>query len=171
MGTKASIFQPDHSGKRATVPTHPGMVVSHVSHGAVAGEAAHGGNIARDSTRGKHLNAVPVHPASHRVTGTNIGAPKVETLSAIPDASSPCALDPTKPGKVLHVALPVPGQRSRVGDDLGGGIVQGGKSLNHERAQRSAVKDHADRVALGQRIIGEALSAAEPDHPAKLGRV
>jgi hypothetical protein len=167
MGTKQSIFQPDHSGKRATVPTHPGMEVSHMSHGAVVGDPARGGNIARDSTRGKHRNPVPVHPASHRVTGTNIGAPKITTLNSIPDASSPCALDPTKPGKVLHVPLPVPGMRSRIDDNLGGA----GVGADHGRAQRSAVKEHADRIALGQRIIGEALSAAEPDHPAKLGRV
>ncbi len=168
MGTKPSIFQPDHSGKRGSVATHPGMQVSHVSHAPIAGAAADGGNIARTSTRGKHLNVVPVHPASHRVTGTNIGAPKITTLNSIPDASNPCAMDPTRPGKsfVGKAAAPVSGQRSRTGDGLGGA----GVGADHARANGRAVKDHAERVALGQRIIGEALDCAEPDHPAKLGR-
>ena len=167
MGTKSSIFQPDHSGKRGTVAVHPGMEVSHLSHGVVAGEAAHGCNIARDSTRGKHLNPVPVHPASHRVTGTNIGAPKITTLNSIPDASNPAAMDPTRPGKsfVGKAVAPVPGQRSRSGD------LEGMKpGYNFARHNARAVQAHAERVEIGRRIIGEALSAAEPDHPAKLGR-
>jgi len=169
MGKSTSRFQPNHAGHHTPVAVIPGMVVSHQSHGTAAAEPARGGNIARDSTRGKHVGPVPVHPASHRVTGTNIGAPKVTTLSSIPDASNPLASDPTRLGKVLHTPLPVPGQRSRIGDGLTGFVSQG-MSVDHQRAQRTAVRDHAERVELGRRIIGEAISAAEPDHPAKLGR-
>jgi hypothetical protein len=174
MGTKPSIFQPDvHTGKRGTVAVHPGMSVSHDSHSAIAGQPARGGNIARDSTAGKHLNPVPVHPASHRVTGTNIGAPKVTTLSAIPDASNPNALDPTKPGKNFKPVPPVPGQRSRTGglcNGIGDNPGPDEVGANHFRANSRAVAAHAERHALGQRIIGEALDYAGPDHPAKLGR-
>jgi len=166
MGTKQSIFQPGHDGKRASVPIHDGMTVSHVSHAAVAGEAAHGGNIALDSTAGKHRNIVPVNAASHRVSGTNIGAPAVTTLDSIPDASNPNVLDPTKQGKRFAPVQAVLGQRSRSSDACGPGQVQGGVSMNHERGKGK----FADHVALGKAIIGEALSAAPCDHPSKLGR-
>lgn len=78
--------------------------------------------------------------------------------------------------KDLHTPLPVIGHRSRTGSadgstgDLPGpGLVAGGRSFNHDRAQGAAVKNHADRIALGQRVLSEALDCAEPDHPGKLG--
>jgi hypothetical protein len=59
---KPSVFQPDHDGKHAQVPVHPGMTVSHVSHGGgdhVTGHAVKG-NIARDGAP-KHVRVTPVH--------------------------------------------------------------------------------------------------------------
>jgi hypothetical protein len=167
MVKSTSRFQPNHAGHHTPVAVTPGMVVSHQSHGVSTDRPAAGGNIARDSTRGKHVGPVPVHPASHRVTGTNIGAPEVTTLSAIPDASNPNALDPTRPGKsfVGKMVNPVPGQRSRTGD------LEGQKpGANFAAHNARAVAEHAARVELGRRVIGEALDCAEPDHPALLGR-
>lgn len=122
---KGGAFQPGHSGKHATVPTHPGMVVSHMSHSpgraiehdfhVEAGKARtySGGIDPRVGGKPKNLNPVPVHPASHRVTGTNEGAPTITTLSAIPDASNPNALDPTRIGKRLTPPVAKPGMKSR----------------------------------------------------------
>jgi hypothetical protein len=168
MGKSTSRFQPDHGGHHTPVAVNPGMVVSHQSHSLDATRGGDGGKYSGRDGKPKHTGPVAVAAGMHRVTGTNEGAPKIETLSSIPDASNPLAADPTRPGKsfVGKAVLPVPGQRSRTGDALGGSEP----GENHGRAQASAVKDHAMRVELGQRVIGEALDCAEPDHPSKLGR-
>jgi hypothetical protein len=111
-----SRFQPDHAGRHTPVSVHPGMVVSHVSHGMgdhVTGHAVPG-NVARDG-QGKNVNATPVHGGMVRITGTAEGAPTITTLQSIPDASNPCAADPSKPGKVLAPVRTSPGMRSRQG--------------------------------------------------------
>ena len=165
---KENRFQPNRAGHHTPVAVHPGMVVSHQSHGDAAKIGGDGGRYSGRDGKAKHVQAVPVHPASHRVTGTNIGAPVATTLSSIPDASNPNAMDPTKPGKsFIGKPVPsVPGQRSRITDAPGPGTVQGGVSANHE-AGKGGYALHCD---LGRRIIGEALDCAESDHPAKLGR-
>jgi hypothetical protein len=140
---RTSPFQPDHAGRHTQVAVHPGMVVSHVSHGIGADAPARGGNIARDSSRGKHVNAVPVHPASHRVTGTNEGAPKITTLSSIPDASNPAALDPTTKGKTFAPVQVSPGM--------------------------NAAK-HAHAVGVGQMILDQAFANSAADDRRAHGR-
>lgn len=166
MAKQTSRFQPDHGGRHTPVAVNPGMVVSHRSHGVAAERGGDGSKYSGRDGKPKHVHPVAVAAGMHRVTGTDKGAPAITTLSAIPDASSPCALDPTKPGKVLHVPAPVAGHRSRTGDALGGSAP----GANHAAHNARAVQAHRDRVALGERIMGEALDCAEPDHPAKLGR-
>jgi hypothetical protein len=163
MSKRTSPMQPDHLGRHSPVAVHSGMVVSHASHNDAAQRGGDGG-IGCDG-KPKHVQPVPVAAGMHRVTGTSEGAPKIETLSSIPDASSPLASDPTKYGKRIAVPAPVIGQRSRSGDSLGGNRV----GANHSAAMARADRDHAARVDLGNRIIGEALAAAEPDHPAIFG--
>lgn len=156
MGTKQTPFQPDHTGKRATVPVHPAMTVSHNSHAIGADTPARHGerpNIARDAGRGKHLNPVPVAAGMHRVTGTNEGAPVVKTLDSIPDASNPNAMDPTKPGKVLRPAMPHPSMRSRVNDPPHGGAP--GEA--HAKGRPDGEMLHA----LGRAILAEATSSPD----------
>jgi hypothetical protein len=166
MAKQPSRFQPNHAGHHTPVAVNPGMVVSHQSHGLDATRGGGDGKYSGRDGKPKHVGPVPVHPASHRVSGTNIGAPTVTTLSSIPDASNPCAMDPTRSGKsfVGRAVPPVPGQRSRLYDALGG------SEPGENHAKHNPIAAHAERVALGQRIIGEALDCAEPDHPAKLGR-
>jgi hypothetical protein len=140
---RTSPFQPDHAGRHTQVAVHPGMVVSHNSHGIGADAPARGGNIARDSSRGMHVNAVPVHPASHRVTGTNEGAPVVTTLDRIPDASNPNAADPTRPGKTFAPVQVSPGM--------------------------NAAK-HARAVGIGQMILDQAFANSAADDRRAHGR-
>jgi len=168
MGKDTSRFQPNRQGHHTPVAVHPGMVVSHQSHGNAAAIPAKGGNLARDAGRGKHVGPVAVHGGMSRTTGTNIGAPSTVTLASIPDASSPLAADPTRQGKAfVGKAVPsVPGQRSRTTDAPGPGTVAGGVSANHERAKGR----YADHVALGRAIIGEAMASAPSDDFTKLGR-
>ena len=161
MSKKNVSLQPGRDGRHGKIEVHPGIVISHQSHNDSAVAPAKGGNIARDSTRGKNVQAVPVAAGMHQTVGTNIGAPVTTMLSSIPDASSPLAADPTRLGKMFAPVAAVPGQRSRTTDAAG----PAGIGENHERGKGR----YADHIALGQRIIGEALSAAEPDHPAKLG--
>jgi hypothetical protein len=89
-----------------------------------------------------------VHPASHRVTITTLGAPKIETLSAIPDASNPNVLDPTKtkryPAPRPAFGTPPRKERATYDPELG------------ERLLREALGDAAD-FARGH--IGHLLDA------------
>jgi hypothetical protein len=140
---RTSQFQPDHAGRHTPVAVHPGMVVSHTSHGIGADAPARGGNIARDAGRGKHVNAVPVAAGMHRVTGTNEGAPVVTTLDRIPDAASPLATDPTKTGKTFAPAQVSPGM--------------------------NAAK-HARAVGIGQMILHEAFANSAADDRRAHGR-
>lgn len=141
MAGKSDFFLHPRKGP---VPK-PTDTVSHVSHGMGDHATGHAvpGNIARDGAP-KHVHAILTHGGQHRTTGTNIGAPKSETLKSIPDASSPLARDPTKPGKVMRPVAAVPGQRSR--------------TSRHD-------------PALGAAILQEACErTGGPDHPANLGR-
>jgi hypothetical protein len=164
---RTTPFGPDHAGRHTQVAVHPGMVVSHLSHGIGADAPARGGNIARDSSRGKHVNPVPVHPASHRVTGTNEGAPKITTLSSIPDASNPAALDPTTKGKTFAPVAASPGQRSRLGE-VGPGQVSGGVNPAHDPALNAA--KHAHAVGVGQMILDQAFANSAADDRRAHGR-
>jgi hypothetical protein len=119
------------------------MVISHQSHGEGAAMPARGGNIARDATRGKHVNAVPVAGGMHRVTGTNQGAPTITTLATIPDASNPCATDPTKGGKSVAPVAVSPGM--------------------------NAAK-HAKAVSVGQAILDSAFANSARDDRSAHGR-
>jgi hypothetical protein len=140
---RTSPFQPDHAGRHSQVAVHPGMVVSHNSHGIGADAPARGGNIARDSTRGKHVQPTPVAAGMHRVTGTDKGAPTITTLSAIPDASNPIATDPTKPGKTFAPVQVSPGM--------------------------NAAK-HARAVGVGQMILDQAFANSAADDRRAHGR-
>jgi hypothetical protein len=140
---RTSPFQPDHAGRHTPVAVHPGMVVSHQSHGMGASEPAHGGDIARDASRGKHVQAVPVAAGMHRVTGTDKGAPTITTLSAIPDASNPNALDPTTKGKTFAPVQVSPGM--------------------------NAAK-HAKAVGVGQMILDQAFANSAADDRRAHGR-
>jgi hypothetical protein len=164
---RTSQFQPDHAGRHSQVAVHPGMVVSHVSHGMGADAPARGGDIARDSTCGKHVNAVPVAAGMHRVTGTDKGAPTITTLSAIPDASNPNAMDPTKPGKTFAPVAASPGQRSRLGE-VGPGQVVGGVNPAHNPVLNA--EKHAHSVGVGQMILNEAFANSAADDRAAHGR-
>jgi hypothetical protein len=157
MGKK-HIFQPDHKGRHTPMALHPAAVVSHQSHGLTADQAARHGdkpNIARDAGRGKIVRPVPVHPASHRVTGTAEGAPTVTTLSAIPIADNPAVNDPTKPGKAfIGRAVGVnPGTRDRSNDAPNGGSPFKDPAGRHAHAQQR----HAANIALGRQVLAEAL--------------
>lgn len=140
---RTSPFQPDHAGRHSQVAVHPGMVVSHNSHGIGADAPARGGNIARDAGRGKNVNAVPVAAGMHCVTGTDKGAPTITTLSAIPDASNPIATDPTKPGKTFAPVKVAPGM--------------------------NAAK-HARAVGVGQMILDSAFANSAADDRRAHGR-
>jgi hypothetical protein len=161
--SKKSIFGPDHKGRHTPMALHPATVVSHQSHGVTADQAARHGdrpNIARDAGRGKIMRPVPVHPASHRVSGTAEGAPVVTTLSAIPIADNPAVNDPTKPGKAfIGRAVGVnPGTRDRSGDPLHGGNPDPrGMKQQMQARQSHAQQRHAANVELGRQVLAEAL--------------
>jgi hypothetical protein len=139
---RTSQFQPDHAGRHAQVAVPPGMVVSHQSHGIGADAPASGGNIARDSSRGKRVQPTPVAAGMHRVTGSNEGAPVVTTLDRIPDASNPNALDPTRTGKTFAPVQVSPGM--------------------------NAAK-HARAVGIGQMILAQAFANSAADDRAAHG--
>src|ERR1700732_766757 len=109
MKRKTSPMQPDHAGRHTQIAVHPGMVISHNSHGEGADQPARGGNVARDAGRAKIVRPVPVAVGMHRIAGTNKGAPTITTLAAIPDASNPCAADVTKAGKTFGPVKVSPG--------------------------------------------------------------
>jgi len=159
MKTKRAPFQPDHLGRHTPMALHPATVVSHQSHGLSADQAARHGdkpNIARDAGRGKIVRPVPVHPASHRVTGSNLGAPTVTTLSAIPVADNPAVNDPTKPGKAfIGRAVGInPGTiRDRFDD-----APNGGSPFTDAAGRKAhAEKRHAMNVEIGRQVLKEAL--------------
>jgi hypothetical protein len=91
----------------------PTLAIHHDPNVARATDHLHGDkSIARNGAP-KRMHPVSVHSGMHRTTGTNDGAPKTEMLSGIPDASSPLACDPTKPGKTFAPVKATPGMRSR----------------------------------------------------------
>jgi hypothetical protein len=110
MANERNLF----AGPRGKHVAAAGTVVSH-SH-SPAREIEHARTqslgLARASGRPKATGHVPVHPASHRVTGTTLGAPTIETLSSISDASNPNVLDPTKTKRYPAPAIAF-GMRSR----------------------------------------------------------
>lgn len=140
---RTSPFQPDHAGRHSQVAVHPGMVISHQSHGEGADVPARGGNIARDSTRGKHVQAVPVAAGMHRITGTDKGAPSITTLQSIPDASNPNAMDPTTKGKTFAPVAVSPGMNATA---------------------------HAKAVGVGQAILDSAFAHSAGDDRSAHGR-
>jgi hypothetical protein len=140
---RKSPFGPDHTGRHSQVAVYPGMVVSHQSHGEGADVPARGGNIARDSTRGKHVQPTPVAAGMHRITGTNEGAPKITTLQATPDASNPNTMAPTKTGRKFAPVAVSPGM--------------------------NAAK-HAHAVGVGQAILDSAFANSAGDDRSAHGR-
>jgi hypothetical protein len=134
MANERNLF----AGPRGKHVAAAGTVVSH-SH-SPAREIEHrqtqGLGLARASNRPKAHGEVPTHPASHRVSGTNIGAPTITTLSAIPDASNPAASDPTVTGKRFAAPAVAFGMRSR-------GSLKHDPNLG-EALLREALTDSAD---------------------------
>jgi hypothetical protein len=96
-----------HVAAAGTVVAHSHSPAREIEHGQTQGLG-----LARAGGRPKATGHVPVHPASHRVTGTTLGASKIETLSSIPDASNPNVLDPTKTKRYPAPAIAW-GNRSR----------------------------------------------------------
>jgi hypothetical protein len=141
MKKRTSPFGPDRTGRHSQVPVHPGMVISHQSHGEGADVPARGGNIARDSTRGKHTNPVPVAAGMHRITGTDKGAPTIATLDRIPDASNPNTAPTT--GKKFAPVKVSPGMNA---------------------------KKHAQAVGVGQAILDSAFANSAGDDRTAHGR-
>jgi hypothetical protein len=155
-----SPFGPDHTGKHATVATHPGMTVSHASHGVVAGDPARHGdkpNIARDAGRGKNVNPTPVHGgmiSRSRDTGIfHMGADALSRADANP--SNPFGAPPA--GKVLTPVKATPGMRNRTTSDALHGDQPG---ASHARGAARGLGDNAE---LGRQILHEAACAAAPD--------
>jgi hypothetical protein len=142
MKRTSSPFQPDSAGRHTEIAVHPGMVISHNSHGEGADAPARGGDLARNSTRGKIVRPVPVAAGMHRVTGTDKGAPTITTLDRIPDASSPCATDATT-GKSFAPVAVSPGMNA-------------GK--------------HAKAVGVGQAILDAAFANSAKDDRSAHGR-
>jgi hypothetical protein len=103
--TKAR-FQPDHGGRHTPVAVHPGMAVSHLSHGAGEHVAGHSvpGNIARDGAP-KNINPVPVHGGMVKQTKSGPLAFGGDHAAAI-DALSGREVVPGKDGSVAN-ALPL----------------------------------------------------------------
>jgi hypothetical protein len=178
MGTNKHMG-PDHLG-RQTPDSNPirSLTRSHAASAEVPARHGDKPNIARDASRGKAAFDLKIHGGMTTQTKTGGAAFGGDHKSAI-DSLSGQVVVPGKPGsaatthpltaapvaKQYAPALPVPGHRSRTDDTLGGGEV----GENHAKHNARAVAEHAERIALGQRIIGEALDCAEPDHPAKLG--
>ncbi len=184
MGTKQTPFQPDHAG-RHTVPDSTGRAIANQSHGNMARSGnAQPGNIARHSTRGKHVYDVQVHGGMRSTTrsgGEAFGGAHKSALDALSgDAVVPGAIKSAPgygnsgvqsghplakaPGGKNFANNPpafVPGQRSRVGETYDAGV-----GVHHYVAQALG-HNHLHR--LGSKIIEEGLRAAEPDHPGKLG--
>jgi hypothetical protein len=163
MGTKPSIFQPDHSGKTRQVPVHDGMTVSHVSHGQGDHATGHAvkGNIARDGAP-KRIEAVAVHGGMSRTTNGNTitgGGHAASALDSLTGATVPAARNtaqagwgnkgvrdgnptakPPGPQKKLTRVAPAFGMRSRTNE--------GHQSPLHE---------------LGEAVLDAAFSASTRD--------
>jgi hypothetical protein len=84
----------------------------------------------------------------------------ITTLSAIPDASNPAALDPTKPGKRLTPIMPHPSMRSRVNDPVHGGAP--GEAHAKNRPDPTMLHE------LGKAIVQEAVAHSGPGDAAVL---
>jgi hypothetical protein len=169
MGTKQTKFQPDHSGKHAPVPVHPGMTVSHNSHGVGADTPARHGerpNIARDATRGKHVRVTPVHGGMTR---------QVQGQPITGGGHLASALDATS-GQVVVPGIPnsTPGYgNSGVQSGHPFAKAPGGKNLAPVKpsfGMKSQSASNADHAALGAAILDAAFSAGSPDDRAAHGR-
>lgn len=150
MGTKQSIFQPDHTGKRSTVPVHPGMVVTHASHPIGADMPARHGersNIARDSTVGKHINPTPVHGGMTRRQLTLKGMQHANEVAPDANPASPLSKEPQ--GKNLKPVAPAFGQRSR--------------TAPHDPALGAAIMNEAMLYADNQTRMAYGIDPRLPD--------
>jgi hypothetical protein len=144
MGTKPSIFQPDHTGKQSAVNIHPGMHSPARGAEAFVGHSVCG-NIARDGAPKNHRD-VPIHGGmtAQQQAMRGMGHP----MAGAPDASSANPLDPEAPAKRLAPVAIVPGQRSRTSDC-----------------------DDALHAARGRAMIDQAIAAScDPTHPANVAR-
>jgi len=136
---KPAPIGPDHGGREPPIKTHPGMVISHASHSAVAGQPARGGNIARDAGRGKNIRPTPVHGG---MTERQMALKGMQHgNSTEPDANPSSPLSKIPAGKAF-VGQSVPaafGMKSR-------------GPLTHDA-----------NCALGKAILDAAYSAGSPD--------
>jgi hypothetical protein len=136
---KPTALGPDHGGRESPIKTHPGMVVSHNSHADSAGQAARGGNIARDAGRGKVIRETPVHGG---MTSRQMALKGMQHgNSTEPDANPSSPLSKIPEGKA-HVGQSVPaafGMRNRDGTS------------------------HETNCALGKAILDAAYSCGSPD--------
>jgi hypothetical protein len=99
----------------------------------------------------------------HRTTGTNLGAPV--TSSLLDDEKldlSPVVVDGGKVGKAVPPAF---AQRSRT---QAGEVTPAAPGVHHAVSAFGAGALHDARHANADRIIGEGLKHAGPDHPSNL---
>lgn len=117
-------------------------------------DQTHAGNLARDGAVKQHL-AVPPH--SGMMTRTRNGGPFVlgGDLASKFDADPASPLQGPPMGKRLTQPQPVPGQRSRVNDAVGGSAP----GENHAKGK----PDSAALRSLGASVLAEAFSNAAPD--------
>jgi hypothetical protein len=150
MGTRPSPFQPDHTGKSRTVPSHPSM--ENLSDRTRLGEHAQVrrlGNIALDGGKPKAHGFVAPHGGMHSRTrdGSLVTGVTQTTLANAPDASGAAPLDPTIPGKRLTPPAAYPGMRRRVNE-----VEALPPGVAHARGRGS----HDDLHELGVRVLDEA---------------
>jgi len=199
MGTKKSVFQPDHVGRPtpnkpgpALTRTHgDGRAVEHAAHVADGMERQYSGGIdPRVGTTPKHQSDLQIHGGMVRQTksGPAFGgdhASAMDSLSGqvvVPGrvksapgwgndtARSGHPLAKPPGSKNLSAVQPVPGQRSRLTDDPGPGQI--GKDARGNPVSVNHVKGKPDAdmlYALGRAVLAEAECA--PDDAAALSHL
>lgn len=128
-------------------------------------DAREAGNVARSGSP-KRLQDVAVHSGQHARTrdGALITGQTMTSLANAPDASGARPLDPTVDGcKHGKIVPPSPGMRSRSGE-----VTPMEPGAAHNASAAVSGFSHVARHINADRIIGEGLKNAGPDHPARL---
>jgi hypothetical protein len=173
---KATIFQPDHLGRR-TPDSNPGKSLARSHNMAAETAARHGDrpNIARDAGRAKHVHDVKIHGGMVKVTkggalafgGDHATAMDSLTgLAVVPDKSGAVAtahpLTTPPKAKNLSAPMPHPSMRSRVNDPLHGGAP--GEAHAKGRPDADALRE------LGDLVIAEGFANSASDDRMAHGR-
>ncbi len=120
-----------------------------------------GGSLGRDGRVPKR-HTVAVHDAMHRTTGTNEGAPVTSSLIDDEKMDISPTVDGGKVGKAVPPAF---AQRSRT---QASEVTPAAPGVHHAVSAFGAGALHVARHINADRIIGEGLKNAGPDHPARL---